>query len=763
MKKRIVCLLLTLIMVLGSVASLASCMGGTTTQTPTVCVHTDANHDGVCDKNCGQTGMTYTHKATDDANHDGKCDACQKATGIKVTHVDANHDGKCDAYLKGCKETNMEVVHVDTAPADGKCDVCNANVETEHDCIDQDGEDGEPDGKCDICGEEFVCDHVDEDGDGYCDNCFEEYEAVCEHVDNNGDDYCDNCDEYMGNAHTCVDVDGNKRCDLCNKDLSDSGNDDVINYPWPETTLIFQMTHNTNNQELPSACERYLAGEDAKASQDIDTKVRRRNTEAEFFTKTDVKYQYYDDDPKYNWGTNIERIQLTNQAGGATAPDMYCNFVYDMVGASIKSCFANLKSTTRGENYFRFMANDYDESVNNEGYMYEYMNSLTLSQSKMYVLASDYFTDMIRAFFCIPVSVRIMEGSGADIVAVGDEEGETYADGDRNGDKKFNIDDFYEQVKDGEWTYDLLAKFSEAVYIGASQGGTGGTSIKDDRLGFVMQTSGLAASGLMYTTSVEIIKREYQNDGSIRYYYPTDNQDFYEFCDATTKLFQKTGVLITNETGGYGTDAMKAIRNRFTQNKILFGDIILVGAFEFDEYQTMKESGGGFGIVPVPLFRTEHVLRDENGQALTDAQGNEIVEKDRYLTQIHNMGRAGGIATITKKFSQCTAFLNYQSTHSTEILNDYYKYRLQYDAAGGAQGTVYMLQYIRENVRSSFDKAIEDALGVFSAEAKKDKWHDILAAARFQVDIRPTYSSKYNSKKSYLDALVKEFEENLPA
>ena len=741
-------------MVVASVSSLASCMG-TTTQTPTVCSHTDANHDGVCDKNCGQAIAAYTHKAEDDANHDGKCDVCG-ASGIKVTHVDANHDGKCDAYLKGCGQTKMEVNHVD-ANGDDKCDVCNKNVG--HTCVDEDH-----DGECDVCGEEYVCDHVDgTDGlpDGFCDYCFEAFEQVCEHYDGNGDDYCDYCEEYMGTDHTCADNDGNDRCDECGKDLSGS-TEEIFNYPWQETTLIFQMTHNTNDKELPSACLRYLAGEDNNASQDIDTKVRKRNREAEYYTKTSIKYLYYDDIALYNWGTNIERIQLTNNAGGATAPDMYCNFVYDMVGAAVKSCFANLKSTIRGENYFSFMEDDYDESVNNEGYMYEYMTSLTLSQTKMYVLASDYFTDMIRAFFCIPVSVRIMEGAGADIVAQGDETDEFYAGGDRNGDGKFNIDDFYAQVQDGEWTYDLLAKFAEAVYISASSGGTGGTSIKDDRLGFVMQTSGLAASGLMYTTSVEIIKREAQNDGSIRYYYPTDNPDFYEFCDATNALFKKTGVLITNETGGFGTSAMIAIRNRFTQNKILFGDIILVGAFEFDEYQTMKESGGGFGIVPVPLFRTSHVVRDENGQPVLDAQGNEVVEKDRYLTQIHNMGRAGGIATITKKFSQCSAFLNYQSTHSTEILNDYYKYRLQYDAAGGAKGTVEMLQYIRENVRSSFDKAIEDALGVFSAEAKKDKWHDILAGVKFQVDIRPTYSGKYNSKKAFLDALVKEFEETLP-
>jgi hypothetical protein len=150
---------------------------------------------------------------------------------------------------------------------------------------------------------------------------------------------------------------------------------------------------------------------------------------------------------------------------------------------------------------------------------------------------------------------------------------------------------------------------------------------------------------------------------------------------------------------------------------------------------------GGFGVVCVPLY--------------TDAEG------ERYLTQIHNVGRPGAIGANTLKFAECTAFLNYQSTHSTDILNEYYDYKLQYDVVDGTQtGTVDMLKYIRLNVRTSFDKAFEDAIGVFyGEEAEDNKWAKIISREDFILDIRQQYDTLVGSKQKNLEALEKYYEE----
>ena len=712
MKKRIFCLTMAVLMLLSTVFTLASCgnppVDPGTTQTCTN--HVDANHDGKCDNTTCQAAVTPAHV---DANHDGKCDVptCVNKK-MEVKHDDANKDYVCDT----CEQA---IAH-DCVEENGKCKLCGKDMEAgEHTCVDN-----TDDGLCDVCGEEIVvegCEQcIDLDGDGVCDVCEEDTNCVC--VDDNGDSFCDKCQAYVEPA----------------------GGEDDVEYPWDTTTIIMQLTENTNGQEILSVSRKYLAGDPKAGSDSIATSVQKRNSLASIKTKVRVDYRYYPDTKEYNWGTSIERIQSTNMAG-VDVPDVYCNFVYDMVGASLKECFANLLaenvSAVRGENYFEFLDADYDDSTDDRGYMYEYMQSLTLAPGKkMYVLASDYFIDMVRAFFCVPVSVTIMEASGADIVAQG-ADGTVYAGGDRNGDGVFNLDDFYALVNAGEWTYDTLAKFADAVYQPAATN-DGVCNIGDDVVGFAMASGGLSASGLLYTTSVEIIKKEDNGQGGYEYNYPSNNEDFYAFCDATTKLFgESKGVCFVNANySQFGDSSLLAIRNRFVQNKVLFGDVMLVGALEFDVYQEMKDKGG-FGVVPVPLYRT----------------GSD----DKYLTQIHNMGSCGAISIVTKKFSECTAFLNYQSTNSEEILNNYYKYKLQYDLSNNSTGTVEMLQYIRDNVRSSFDKAMEDAIGVFNTEASKTKWHNVLSTASFQVDIRTQYQQSYNAKEKYLDDLAKAFQ-NFP-
>lgn len=538
---------------------------------------------------------------------------------------------------------------------------------------------------------------------------------------------------------TCTHRDLNKDniCDKCGATLG--GSEGSTDYPWNNTSIIFQMTENSNNEELSSGCKRYLAGEDASQTSSIDDDVRTRNTRAYTTTNVSVTYTYLPDTANYNWSKNIENIYTEVSAGASDAPDIYCNFVYDMVSTSLKGSFANLYSTSRGTgntkglNYFSFLDEDYNEKVDNKGYMYEYMRSLTLSKFKMYCISSDYFTDMVRAFFVVPVNVTMLEGL--------DVEGLTE---DLDGDDKYTIDDFYDMVKQGEWTYDKMAQFCAAVYQPGA--GSTGTVTLDDKLGFaISESSGLSASGMLYTTSVVIISRTWSEEkNDYVYAYPSSNEDLIDFCKELKDLFEGTGVLSVSDSmaGNYGNTSLIAIRNRFAANKILFGGVICVGSLEYPEYQNMKDAGG-FGVVPVPLYR-------ENSD-------------DKYLTQIHNVGRIGGISNATSKFAQCTAFLDYQSTHSTDILNNYYNYKLQYDVADGSPGTVYMMQYIRSNVRSSFDKAYEDAIGKFfstvNEASNENKWHTMLMRASFQMEnMREKYTELYNVKEGYLQSLINEFD-----
>lgn len=557
----------------------------------------------------------------------------------------------------------------------------------------------------------------------------------CARIDENPKDaVCDNCGKSIRHEHK--DADGNEKCDLCGKNMkevADAG-DEFPTVEWIDDDpidLYFMMSKHTDGQQNPSGCERYLAGEDLTVSENIDDQVASRNGDAYETVNVNVDYDYYDDVPKYGWGKNIDIILSEVRAGGADAPDMYSNFTYDMVGASIKGAFANLKNTTIDMgNYFSFLNEGYDETVNNRGYMYDYMESVTLSQTQMYILASDYFIDLIRSFYVVPVNIEILTEKGLQIT------------GDLNGVDGFTIDDFYMEVENKGWTYKKVMQYSEAIY--KNYGTVNDGEDLEDKLGFVVY-GGFVSSGIIYSTDIEVIRKTSDGNGGITYSYPNESADqLFDIFDAVEELMEATGVVCLDSTNNtnmanYGDKIASAVRKRFCTNNILFGSIIMLGALEYEDYQKLKD-GSGFGVVPVPLYM-------ENPG-----------ENDNYLTSIHNTARPGAISKNTDNFTACTAFLDYQSTHSTHILNEYYNYNLQYNVASGDEGTVKMLQYIRKNVRSAFDKTFEDAIGVYQAKPEV-RWSHIMETKKFAYgdQIRKEYDALREEKEGYLQLLYSEY------
>ena len=373
--------------------------------------------------------------------------------------------------------------------------------------------------------------------------------------------------------------------------------------------------------------------------------------------------------------------------------------------------------------------------------MFEYMKTLTLSKSKMYCLSSDYFTDMVRAFFVVPVNTAELNS-----IKVATEAGKVNSD--RTGDGEFTIADFYALVNAGEWTYETVAAFAPLY---GSQGDAEDAIDLRDKVAFaISSSSGLSASGMLYTSSVTIINRDPDDTAfnNYRYSYPAPESaqagELYDYCESLASLFKTPYVIAVNEgnTFGLGSDSLQAIRNQFKEGNVLFGGVICVGSLEYKEYQDLNApTEEGFGVAPVPVYKAG----------------------DKYQTQIHNIGRIGAISATTEKFAQCSAFLNYQSLNSTKILNDYYKQYLQFGAAGGNKDNVDMLNYIRENVRSSFDKAFEDAIGKFfqttDVDSNTDKWHIMIMNAEFQMlNMADRYLGVYEKKAEKLKVLEDEYE-----
>ena len=609
--------------------------------------------------------------------------------------------------------------------------------------------------KCDTCGVAVDCVH-ELDEDGFCKWCT--YSKCVKHIDRNHDQVCDNagCGEAVPcTKHADAKLDG--KCDYCGANYScsllaagghqDQNQDglcdeclfvtDNTKFPWESGTLTFEMTNHSNGQELPSGCQNWMAGQAGNNTSLTQIAAAERNTAAFNATKLTINYKFLpDNDPNYSWSKNFNRIQVDQDKG--IFSDMYCNFVYDLIGAYLAGCFANLK-TASYTNYFEFADDeDYGATIGDStGYMYEYMTSLSIKEDKMYLVASDYFIDLVRAFYVVPVNITMLEELTADLPK--------------------NPTDFAAMVSAGQWTYDKMIQYC-AVY-------GDNASVTSEKKGFAVAEHSLSSAGLLYTSSVRLLTdarkvagNTFVADGTNSpYSYEATNQKLIDFATALDNLMAKPGVVrFTKSDNGGLSNALLHIREQFTTNRVLFGGVIMLGSLEYQDYQNMKTDGGkGFLVVPVPLYTAY----------------NEATN-DIYSTQIHNIGRIGAISVKSEKFAECSAFLNYQSTHSRNVRDTYYEKELLLSVVGGGstdaalmEANKAMLDLLRDSLITGFDKAYEDSSALFdngtSVTTPDDgaktlinlKWHDIFDRKHYQMG--STILAYYNTLKGPKEAAMK--------
>lgn len=466
-----------------------------------------------------------------------------------------------------------------------------------------------------------------------------------------------------------------------------------------EDEFIFCLTENSNNDDLSSGCARYLAGRvrDYEARSVVDDLVTDRNELAREMTKMRPTYQYVPEDREHSIGQNAFNMvaDMSCYIPGII-PDVYCNFTYDMVAASLQGAFANLKSTsvaTDGEvrrNYFRFADPEYN---GDDGYMTEYMDSLTLSGTKQYCLASDYFTDIMRAACVVPVSVTLLETIPPSSV-------EGAFNYDYIADGKYTIEDFYQFVYTGGWSYATIAEISQVYDIFESDGAGDSNGDLEDRLVFAISTSAASMCGIFHSSVGPILEKNVDADGNSTLCFPKADDVAFSamataYSDASRDLFSRRGVIAVGsyDVGSeYGNNPTLAIRDRFIRNNILFGDVVMLGKLENWDYSDYMK--GGFGVVPVPLSRTV----DENGNPVS------------YATLAYNRAKVGAINAKTTKFAKISAYLDCVSVTSTDVLEAYFEHHV-YNAEN-PKANKDMLVYIRSTLVGFIERTfIEVATG----------------------------------------------------
>ena len=555
----------------------------------------------------------------------------------------------------------------------------------------------------------------------------------------------------MGYRDACdihIDADDNLKCDKCNREYDDGQDvEDIPETPdrtdkfddisWDVTEVIMQLNLNSAGNELSALTKRYMAGEDGEGER-IDDYVMDRNDAAYDTTALYPTYIYLEETDRVGWSAYTNRIatDIATFVQGET-PDMYCGFAYDLSMSATLGYFKNLYNDG-GENgnHFTFLLDDYRPQYDDEGYLIDFMKSTTpLPETNMYLYASNYTIDVIRSMYVIPVSMSLLGQIDVSDLPEGS---------DCNDDGVYEITEFYDMVRDIQWTYDMMAKLSAAIFSPVA--GTSSNSLNNIN-GFVLDTGmGLPTAGMTYSVDFYWADQIIDEDGNYSYVVPKANANLEQMAIAYENLFKADGIFMSNasmESADVGTSgAGMGIRQRFSEDMILFGGVVVVGALDYEQYQLME---CGFGIAPIPLYAT--------------------YEGANYRTAIHNLARVIGISKESAYFSEITAFLDYQALNSDRVLNQYYR-SLQYETVGGEDYNIEILDYLRAHIRSNRDQYLENicnfkGCGILdSVSGLGDyKWGSFFRNSSFQAaTIRGKYEEASSLKNQALAKLVELYE-----
>ena len=526
-------------------------------------------------------------------------------------------------------------------------------------------------------------------------------------------------------------------------------------YDWPAgTEIIMQISMDSAGDEISSGGKAYYSGEDMQMQQSVQSEVRKRNEKAEDATGVDVKYLYSGEVGSYGY----KEIATDVFSKSANAPDIMISSANNIVAATVRKCFENLLSTDpeiypKG-NHFSFVRENYDPTVTDyfdknsgDGYLYSYMESLSLTpETKLYSVVSNYTLDAIRSFYVIPVNVNLMS-----LIT----DAEVAPAGDRDGDGDHDINDFYELVYDGDygWDYEALAGYAVLARSNTNLL-VPECDIMDDRVGFALSFDSWSHTGaaILYSSKLDILTKDFAG-----YRYPyngsgklgavvnsfrtflSENDD--SVCTVTTAECQSL------DLSAKGKSAMAYIRDKFAGDGVLFGGITCLGNLEEEAYQNLRVEGfaSGFGFVPVPLYQ-DHSISGE-----------------KYLTPIHTTARIAAISRESTEKSECSAFLDYQSRNSAEILEEYCENFLATSAGAlEADANARMVYYMRNHASSGFDMYIDELVAYERAEISiLDKPHN----KRWKIVLVTTVDAfeqlcfaYYKDKQAALDQIQSDWE-----
>ena len=444
----------------------------------------------------------------------------------------------------------------------------------------------------------------------------------------------------------------------------EDGSWDDVNFGGNE--LVVMVSANKPSETTLGASSAYTKGPDKTSSDNVQKKVYERNRDVANMLNISVTYK------TNNLGYSEVLADIEKLVQQENGPDVYVNDIYGLLRAMFNGYLQNLldfgtnADGSKVQNFFDF---SYD------GWYADYMKGATLDAKKQYLMAGDYFIDLIRFAWCIFVNVTEYDATFAEL-----QDWVSY-------DYTARRIDFA-----GEWTYDDLVTLATKAHQDSTNKGT--ADMEDERLGLLINS--VTDRIALFSSGVSMVEWHDANGAVVEQGYgtpvivgepgtdPATKNMLSTISEAYKKLYNGGGVFDTSKS--YSENAVKEATDQFINGKTVFSTIIL-GEMESD---SMREVAFTRGILPFPKY--------------SSAQEN-------FLTVVHDQAEIGAILANAKSPTMASAYMQALNEASSTVLTEYYEksLKIKYNTAGDSEGGVrLMIDLVHDTIDSPFESVISN-------------------------------------------------------
>ncbi len=447
-----------------------------------------------------------------------------------------------------------------------------------------------------------------------------------------------------------------------------------------QTIKIDQSINDWPSNSLPNA-SKYTEGPDKKGEDEVQNLCFDRNLTVAATLNLDLNFRHTDV-PYDGIMPYYDPLFATS-----SVPDLIINEAWPVLQMALNGQLVNAKTTNTekyGENYFNFDAEIGEDE--RECWRNDYMEGLTLDDSKIYGVAGDYFMDVLRKAHCLYLNTELFSSTLA------------------NGTNWRTVDEFYDYVERRLFTFDDLILMTGLAWT--DNGTTEGVTDDKDIVGFLYDNNSAILVGMIYTADIPVVM-----ESGDTYSINTSSLAISTFTDKILKVTTANGVLGKNS---HSYD----FRQKFTANEVLFVNTFTMGDLEVTAFKNMEKKAA----IVYPM------ASKANGE---------------YRTHVHDSAEIGYIPVNPQnptRFSMTSAFLQLACELSSPIVDVYFnealKYRDNTDSAA-----VKMLDVIYETIDSPYNQFVVNQIATEGSSS-----HNIYAIIKESIQTGQDKSAQlYNA------------------